>query len=167
MNCEINKMLYANQLVYLDKEWHTLWFLGKLVIRNCKTSLLYYNLALSKICNNCSTSSIFEITSFWLILQSFECGIVQISRSVIPKTCPTPLKISFIFPKCVKYISCAVFIIIARGQWTLWPTSLVATGWRRTFRIRPSSWCLTLEILPRCWNLRFRYSVLWCGSWFR
>ena len=46
MNCEINKMLYANQLVYLDEEWHTLWFLDEIVTRNCKTSLMYYDLAL-------------------------------------------------------------------------------------------------------------------------
>ena len=131
--------IYVNLSVYLVKERHTLCFHGTLaIIRNYKhhSYLDSFRFVTATPHSQYSKLSLLDRRVWDDRLHKFP------DRS-FPK--PTPLKISLIFTKCVKYIKCAVFIIIARGWWTLWPTRLFAIGWRQTFRIRRSSWCLTLE----------------------
>ena len=115
MNCEINKNLYANWSVYLIKERHTLCFHGTLaIIRNYKHHSYLGSFRFVTATPNSQYSKLFLLDRF---RKKLRWWFAKISRSVIPKTCPTPLKISLIFTKCVKYSSCAVFIIIARGWW--------------------------------------------------
>ena len=145
MSCEI-KNLYANWSIYLAEEWHVLYvFHGKLVSIKITNATLLWFIQIVRV---------FNVFSSWP--PSLRWRIAQFSRPAIPETCPTLLKILLIFTECVKYINRTVIVIITRRWWTLWMTMQVTTCWRRTLRVRPSGVIL-----------HFRYSILWCRSWFR
>ena len=76
---------YGNWTVYLVEERHTLWFLGKLVIRNCKTSLLYYNLTLLRFVTTVPRSRYSKLHLFDWFRRVLNAGLYKFLDRLFPK----------------------------------------------------------------------------------